>query len=95
MSIDSSEIGKIAWLARLSPGEQARQESAPQLNRILELVEQMNAVPTDDVQPLAHPMDLYARLRSDEVSESDQRERFQSIAPAVENGHYLVPRVIE
>lgn len=95
MSIDSSEIEKIAWLARLSPGQDAIEESAPELGRILELVEQMNSVDTNGVEPLAHPLEIKARLRPDEVTESDQRSLFQEIAPAVEDGHYLVPRVIE
>lgn len=95
MSIDSSEIRKIAWLARLSPAQTAIEESIPEMGQILGLVEQMNSVDTEGVEPLAHPMEISARFRSDEVSETDQRSLFQGIAPAVEDGHYLVPRVIE
>ena len=95
MSIDSSEIRKIAWLARLSPGEAEIQQSAVEMARILDMVEQMNSIDTSEITPLAHPLEIKARLRADEVTETDQREHFQGIAPAVENGHYLVPKVIE
>jgi len=95
MSIDSKEINNIAWLARLATeagqGERYRRD----LGRILELVEQMNGVDTGGVPPLAHPLEITARLRPDEVSESDQRERFQAIAPEVRDGLYIVPKVIE
>ena len=62
---------------------------------ILGLVEQMNSVDTRDVEPMAHPLEITARLREDEITEIDQRQRFQAIAPEVEQGLYLVPRVIE
>ena len=65
------------------------------LSRILDLVDQMNQVNTDQVQPMAHPMDAQQRLRADEVTEADQRSKFQSIAPDVESGLYRVPKVIE
>ena len=68
---------------------------ADSLSRILGLIEQMNAVDTKGVQPMAHPSDAGLRLRPDEVTEADQREKFQAIAPAVEAGLYLVPKVIE
>ncbi len=95
MSIDSCEIEKIAWLARLSPDEDDIQGSIGEMTRVLDLVEQMNSVDTSDIEPLAHPLDIKARLRADEITEIDQREHFQQIAPAVEDGHYLVPKVIE
>lgn len=95
MSIDSSEIRKIAWLARLSPGESEINESALEMGRILDMVEQMNSIDTSEVEAIAHPLDIQARLRSDEITETDKRERFQKIAPAVAKGHYLVPKVIE
>jgi aspartyl-tRNA(Asn)/glutamyl-tRNA(Gln) amidotransferase subunit C len=95
MSIDSKEINDIAWLARLAtdPGELDRYRR--DLDNILELVQQMNRVDTDGVTPLAHPLEITARLRPDEVTESNQRERFQAIAPSVREGLYLVPKVIE
>ena len=66
-----------------------------ELSRILELVDRMNEVDTDGVTPMAHPQHATQRLRPDTVTESDQRERFQAIAPATERGLYLVPRVVE
>ena len=95
MSIDSSEISKIAWLARLSPGESEIRDSALEMGRILDMVEQMNSIDTSTVEALAHPLDIRARLRADEVTETDNRASFQRIAPAVAEGHYLVPKVIE
>ena len=65
------------------------------MSSILDLVEQMNSVDTEGVTPMAHPQDVAQRLREDEVLEENQREHFQSIAPATENGLYLVPKVIE
>ena len=65
------------------------------LGNILDLVDQLGAADTDSVAPMAHPLDAVQRLRADEVTETNQREAFQAIAPATENGLYLVPRVIE
>ena len=95
MSLEKTEIEKIAWLARLALDEDDIPGYARDLSNILCLVEQMNTIKTNDIEPLAHPMEIKARLRPDEVTETDQREKFQSIAPHVDNGHYLVPRVIE
>ncbi len=95
MQFDKSDIDKIAWLARLSIAENDVAGYASELSTIFGLVEQMEAVDTDAIDPLAHPLELTARLREDKVTETDQREKFQSIAPAVKAGHYLVPRVIE
>ena len=95
MSLGSAEVTKIAHLARLAIGEADIPAYARNLSSILELVAQMNAVDTTGVEPLAHPLDMAQRLRPDAVSECDQRERFQAIAPSVEAGLYLVPQVIE
>ncbi len=95
MSLEKTEIEKIAWLARLALDEGDISDYARDLSNILCLVEQMNTIKTNDIEPLAHPMEIKARLRPDEVTETDQREKFQNIAPHVDNGHYLVPRVIE
>ena len=65
------------------------------LNDILAMVDQLNQADTTDVSPMAHPLDMVQRLRPDAVSETDQRERFQALAPATERGLYRVPRVIE
>ena len=95
MSLDKSDVEKIAHLARLAISEEDVPGYADNLSSILELVEQMNAVNTDEVTPMAHPLDAVQRLREDEVSETDQRDHFQAVAPSVENGLYLVPKVIE
>jgi aspartyl-tRNA(Asn)/glutamyl-tRNA(Gln) amidotransferase subunit C len=95
MSLDADQVRKIAHLARLAIEESDIEEYARNLSRILDLAGQMNAVDTSGVEPLAHPLDATQRLRPDEVTETDLRERFQSIAPQVEAGLYLVPKVIE
>lgn len=95
MSLQQSEIRTIARLARLAVSEEQIPEYQQALGNILGLVEQMQAVNTDGVEPLAHPLEIGARLRPDAISETDQREKFQQIAPETENGYYLVPRVIE
>jgi aspartyl-tRNA(Asn)/glutamyl-tRNA(Gln) amidotransferase subunit C len=95
MSIDSKEINDIAWLARLATDAGELDHYRRDLDNILELVQQMNKVNTDGVSPLAHPLEITARLRPDEVTETDQRERFQAVAPSVRDGLYLVPKVIE
>lgn len=95
MSLGSAEVAKIAHLARLAIREQDVPLYARNLSAILELVEQMNAVDTHGVAPMAHPLDMAQRLRVDGVSEDNQREHFQAIAPRTEAGLYLVPKVIE
>jgi len=95
MPLDTTQVKKIAHLARLQISEEEAAHYARELSRILGLIEQMNAVNTDGVQPMAHPSDSPLRLRADEVSEADQRDKFQAAAPAVEAGLYLVPKVIE
>ncbi len=95
MSLTPEEVKAVAHLARLALDAQRIPEYSRDLSRILDLVEQMQAVDTDGIEPMAHPLDMAQRLRPDEVSEGDQRECFQAIAPAVEDGVYLVPRVIE
>jgi len=95
MSLEKSDVEKIAHLARLAIDEADIPAYAHNLSNILDLVEQMSAVDTENVSPMAHPLDATQRLRSDEVTETNQREHFQEIAPSVENGLYLVPKVIE
>jgi len=95
MSLKNEDVKNIAHLARLAISEDAIEDYAHDLSRILDLVDQMNQVDTDDVQPMAHPMDVAQRLRPDEVTETNQRDKFQSIAPDVEAGLYRVPQVIE
>ncbi|MDZ7840373.1 MAG: Asp-tRNA(Asn)/Glu-tRNA(Gln) amidotransferase subunit GatC [Gammaproteobacteria bacterium] len=93
--MDNKTVNHIATLARIGidPGEV--DEYAADLSRILEFVAQMNAVDTADVAPLTHPRDRLLRMREDRVTEFDQRDEFQRVAPSVETGLYLVPRVIE
>jgi aspartyl-tRNA(Asn)/glutamyl-tRNA(Gln) amidotransferase subunit C len=95
MSVSAVEVEKIAHLARLAISAHDIPEYARNLSNIIGLVEQMSAMDTRGVAPMAHPLDTTARLREDRVSETDQRERFQSIAPQVAAGLYLVPKVIE
>ena len=95
MSLSRTDVEKIAHLARLAIDESDIDGYANELSNILELVEQMNAVETAGIQAMAHPLDAVQRLRPDTVTESDQRDHFQEIAPQVESGLYLVPKVIE
>lgn len=95
MILEPDEVEKIAHLARIAIRAQDVPEYRRNLSRILEFVEQMDAVDTRDVEPMAHPLDAAQRLRPDEVTEIDRRERFQAIAPRVDAGFYLVPQVIE
>jgi len=95
MSLDKNDVEKIAHLARLQIDEKDVADYATNLSNILDLVEQMNTVDTDHVLPMAHPTDAMQRLREDVVTETNQREHYQSIAPEVTDGLYLVPRVIE
>lgn len=95
MSLDREQVRKMAHLARLTITEQEAASFAETLSRILVLIEQMNAVDTTGVAPMAHPNESGLRLREDTVSEPNLRDKFQKIAPAVEAGLYLVPKVIE
>ena len=95
MSLDADEVKKIAVLARLKIDESDIPGYATNLSNILDLVAQMEAVDTNDVTPMSHPFEAVQRLREDKVLEQDQREEFQKVAPATEDGLYLVPKVIE
>lgn len=95
MSLERSDVEKIAHLARLSVSNDELDAVASDLSNILNLVEQMDQADTEGVEPMAHPLHMVQRLREDRVTEQDQRELFQSIAPLTEDGLYLVPRVIE
>ena len=95
MSLDADEVKKIAMLARLQIDESDIPSYVTNLSNILDLVAQMEAVNTDGVVPMSHPQEAVQRLREDEVSEENQREAFQEIAPATDDGLYLVPKVIE
>ena len=95
MALDKSDVESIAHLARLAISEEDVPAYAENLTKILDLVEQMSAVDTCGVEPMAHPLEMVQRLREDVVTEENQREHFQRHAPAVENGLFLVPKVIE
>ncbi len=95
MSITPEEVLKIANLARLEIQPDEVEQYANDLSNIISLVEQMNAVDTKDILPMAHPLDATQRLRDDEIKEENQRDKFQTIAPSAERGLYLVPKVIE
>jgi aspartyl-tRNA(Asn)/glutamyl-tRNA(Gln) amidotransferase subunit C len=95
MSIDRADVEKIAHLARLAIDDQEAERFAKDLSAILDLVEQMNAADTEAVEPLAHPLRMAQRLRADAVTEPDQRDKCQRIAPLTEDGLYLVPKVID
>lgn len=95
MALDRTDVAKIAHLARLDVADAELDHYAAELSNILSLVEQMSAVDTTGVEPMAHPLHMGQRLRADAVTEMDQREIFQAIAPATEDGLYLVPKVIE
>lgn len=95
MSLNKEDVEKIAHLARIALSEDDIPQYARNLSDILHFVDQMNAVDTTGLTPVAHPLNLTAWTREDTVSERDQREHFQRIAPQVEGGLYLVPKVIE
>ncbi len=95
MSIDAEQVRRIAHLARIGLAADEAQRYIGDLESILGMVERMRAVPTDGVVPLPHPIDVGQRLRPDVVTEQDERELFQTDAPAVADGFYLVPRVVE
>jgi aspartyl-tRNA(Asn)/glutamyl-tRNA(Gln) amidotransferase subunit C len=95
MALDAADIEKIAHLARLGINPEDVPEYTRNLSDILAFVEQLSAVDTTGVVPLAHPLEATQRLRADVVSETDERENFQSVAPQTEAGLFLVPKVIE
>ena len=95
MSLGKTEVEYISNLAAIEVKENEVDEVAAKLSNILDLFSQMQAANTDDVSPMAHPLDQVQRLRPDVVTETDQHEKLQSVAPAVEQDMYLVPQVIE
>jgi len=95
MPLSPDEVRRIAMLARIDLSEPEIVAAQGQLNAIFGLIEKLQAVDTSGITPMSHAGDASVRLREDQVLETDQRERFQSVAPQVERGLYLVPRVIE
>ena len=95
MSLTTDEVKKIAYLARLGIDESDITAYASDLSNMLDLMTQMSDTNTDDIKPMAHPMDQMQRLRPDVATEENQRENFQAIAPQTEAGLYLVPKVLD
>jgi len=95
MPLSHDQIRRIAQLARIAVRDEEAELVRERLNRVLGLIDQLQAVATAGVEPMSHALDLVQPLRPDAVTETDQRERFQAGAPAVRDGHYLVPKVIE
>lgn len=95
MALEPDSVLHIAHLARLHLADNDLDRYTGELSNILSFIEQMNAVDTGDVMPMAHPLDMNQPLRADIISEQDRREEYQENAPAVRDGLYLVPKVIE
>ncbi len=95
MSLSEDDVAKIAHLARLAMEPRETGSLGRELSSILDLVAQMDAVDTTGVSPMAHPLEMAQRLREDVVTEENRRDLYQAGAPAVENGLFLVPKVIE
>ena len=95
MSLSPDQIERLARLARIALGPAEEAAVVTQLNRVLGLIDQMRAVDTTGIEPMSHPVDVAQRQRPDVVDQVDQHELFQSVAPAVEAGLYLVPKVLE
>ena len=95
MALTRKEVENIAYLARLEITDDEIAGFVDNLSRIIDFVDQLEAAPTEHVEPMAHPLRMTQPLRSDEVTESDQRDRYQANAPSTESGLYLVPKVIE
>ena len=95
MALDKSEVEKIAHLAKLHISESEAEEVTTRITDILALIDQMQSVDTESVEPLAHPVDVVQRLRGDQITEENQRDELQKLAPASEDGLYLVPKVLD
>jgi aspartyl-tRNA(Asn)/glutamyl-tRNA(Gln) amidotransferase subunit C len=100
MSLELADVHRLAVLAQLELNEEQSARTLDKLNGIFALVEQLRAVDTTGVEPLNHPIaallpDLALRLRADEVTETNRRDAYQQVAPATQDGLYLVPKVIE
>lgn len=95
MTLSIEEVAKIAKLASIQVDEAELAQLQPELSNILKMIEAMDKVDTSDITPMAHPLDTVQRLREDVVTETDQHELFQKLAPKTEQDLYLVPQVIE
>ena len=95
MSLTKDQVQHIATLARLQLEDDEFGDVVDKLSRIVDFVDQLQSAPTDDVLPMAHPLDMSQRLRADDVTESNERDFIQENAASTDNGYYLVPKVIE
>ena len=95
MSLTLEQVRRVAQLARIDISDAEAENTLGHLNGIFSLIEEMQAVDTRGVEPMAHAQDLAPRLRADEVTEANRREAYQVVAPETEAGLYLVPKVIE
>ncbi len=95
MALDIKTVHDIARLARLNVSEQQAERYRDELSNILDLVAQMEAVDTSDIEPMTHPFDATMRMRADAVTEPNNRDKYQAIAPSTEDGLYLVPKVLD
>jgi aspartyl-tRNA(Asn)/glutamyl-tRNA(Gln) amidotransferase subunit C len=95
MSLNTSDVKRIAHLARIEINDAEAEATLQKLSGILGLIEQMQAVDTTGITPMSHSQDVTQRLREDVVTKTNQRDEFQKNAPATESGLYLVPKVIE
>ena len=95
MAITSKDVRNIANLAKLHVQEADIERYQQDLSKILDFVEQIEQVDVEGIEPMAHPQEMVQRLRADQATEKDQRDKFQAIAPTTQDGLYLVPKVID
>jgi len=95
MALSLDDVRRIAYLARLEVTDAETEATLAKLAGIFGMIEEMRKIDTAGIEPMSHAQDIPLRLREDEVTETDQRALFQSVAPQVENGLYLVPRVVD
>lgn len=95
MSLTADDVRRIAQLSRLALSQAEVERTLDQLNAVFELIGQLQSVDTEGVEPMTHAQDMALRLRADEITEPDRRDEYQRVAPSVEQGLYLVPRVVE
>ncbi|MCF7521279.1 Asp-tRNA(Asn)/Glu-tRNA(Gln) amidotransferase subunit GatC [Neisseria sp. ZJ106] len=95
MALSLQDVEKIARLSRLHLTEEEKTQTLQELNDIFSMVEKMQSVDTDGIEPMAHPHEAALRLRADEVTETDCAAAYQAVAPEVRNRLYIVPQVIE
>ncbi|MFQ3322713.1 MAG: aspartyl-tRNA(Asn)/glutamyl-tRNA(Gln) amidotransferase subunit C [Pseudomonadales bacterium] len=95
MALENSDIEKLATLARININDEMKTEVAGKISDILSMIDDMQAVDTSGIEPMANSLDATQRLREDIVTESNKRDELQAVAPATEDGLYLVPKVID